>query len=192
MPFITEEIYQALPNKDMESIMISSFPQVIKKLINPQIEEQMETLKKVITSIRNLRILLNIKPTQAVNVTFATKDEDKINLLKKSVTMFPSLVHTGQLEFLHDSSGIKKAAVNVTDNIEIFIMLEGLIDIEQEKKRLMESAKKMKMELEQIEKKLSNKDFVNKAKKEAVDKAKEQEAKIKTDLTLLDRNISLL
>ncbi|MDD5066101.1 MAG: valine--tRNA ligase [bacterium] len=192
MPFITEEIYQTLPNKDAESIMVSPFPGSNKTLIDHKIEEEMETGKRIVTSIRNLRVMLNIKPTQLVKIKFSTEDREKAKLVNKLEQYIKFLCHAEEIQAAGRSVQIKRSAVNVTDNIEIFIDLEGLVDIEKEKARLLQAAEKIRREIAETEKKLKNEDFVKKAKEEAVAKVRQQREKSLENLRLLERNISIM
>ena len=83
MPFITEEYTRHYPIKYNESIMIAGFPKVEEKYIDGMIEFDMEILKRVITSIRNIRSLSNIKPTQKINVKLKISEKEKIMLIKE-------------------------------------------------------------------------------------------------------------
>ena len=192
MPFVTEEIYQGLPNKDSESIMISSWPETNNKLIHDEIENKIEILKHLITGIRNIRSLMNIKPNQMIKVILSTKEKGKQNLIKKTEKYIKFLANVEEVLIKEDTSDIKESAVNVVDDIEIFVPLEGLVNIEQEKARLNKKIEEIKKELAGIEKKLKNKNFMEKAKKEAIEKVKEKESQLKADLELLEKNISLL
>ena len=196
MPFITEEVYQALPNKDNGSIMIAGFPKVEEKYIDSMIESDMEILKRVITSIRNIRSLSNIKPTQKINVKLKISEKEKIMLIKEKEDIIKFLANIETIEIL-DASIIKtqhvsKAAVNVTDNIEIFVLLEGVINIEEEEARLENTIKKLKLELQQAEAKISNENFMNRANQDAIDKVKEKQKSLTEDIALLERNLALL
>jgi len=192
MPFVTEEIYQGLPNKDFESIMISSWPETNNKLIHDEIENKIEILKHLTTGIRNIRSLMNIKTNQMIKVILSTKEKGIQKLIKKTEKYIKFLANVEEVLIKEDTSDIKESAVNVVENIEIFVPLEGLVNIEQEKARLNKKIEEIKKELAGIEKKLKNRNFTKKAKKEAIEKVKEKAGQLKADLELLEKNISLL
>ncbi|MBU1078434.1 MAG: valine--tRNA ligase [Spirochaetes bacterium] len=190
MPFITEEIFQELPNKDAESIMISAWPEADKKLIDTSIEDDIEVFKRLVTAIRNIRSLMNIPPVAMIDVILSTKDKRKRELIKQSEKYIQFLAKVEKIELKDGPVKIEEAGVNVTDNIEIFVPLKGLIEVDKEKARLDKMIGGLKQELQNIDKKLKNKNFVEKAKKEAVDKVHERKAKIMDDLKLLEKNMA--
>lgn len=192
MPFLTEEIFQSLPNRDAESVMIAPFPSWDGKLIRPQLHEEMGVAMRVITSVRNLRNLLAIKPVDTVHVRFSTQDKKRADLIRRVEKIICFLARAGKIEPAGKSPKTRGMAVNVTDNIELFIELEGLIDVGKEKTRLTALAGKIRGEIAQTDKKLQNPDFIKKAREEAVLKVKEQKTRLEDDLKLLERNIRAL
>lgn len=192
MPFITEEVYSHLPNKDQDSIMISSWPEVEEKYIADELEEQIEVFKRLVTSIRNIRSLMNINPSQEIKVILSTDDKTKQTLIKKTEKYIQFLARVQDIRFKKQDEVINQAGVNVTDNIEIFVPLEGLIEPDNEKQRLIKMKEQLNNEMQGIEKKLTNKNFMEKAKKEAIDKVEERKVQIDNDLQLLNKNIEML
>ena len=192
MPFVTEELFQSLPNKDSDSIMISSWPDVEKALIKDEIEDKIEVFKHLITGIRNIRSMMNIQPKQMIKVILSTKDKTKQDLASEMEEYIKFLAGVEEVTIKKDRSKIEQSAVNVMDNIEIFVPLKGLVDIKKEKERLNKKAEELKKELSGVEKKLKNKNFMEKAKKEAVEKVKNKKIQLQADFELLNKNISLL
>jgi len=166
MPFVTEEIYQLITQrKDGESISTSDFPKVKKELINEKAEREMEFVKEVVTAIRNIRGEMNIPPSKLVEVKLKSKfiqfDQfDYIDRLAraKSISVNPQMPKP------------KASASSVTNNAEIYIPLEGLIDLDVERQRLQKEITRLEGSLAGIEKKLSNEKFVNGAPAEVVEK----------------------
>jgi len=176
MPFVTEELYQLIPvrrNLDEggkekikgESISISEFPKVNKELINPQADKEMDTVKNIVTAIRNIRGEMNIPPSKKINVFLKTKTvaDYQVEYIKK----------LGKVEELKiDKKLVKpKASVSaVITDCEIYIPLEGLIDLDVERQRLQKEITRLEGSLAGIEKKLSNEKFVNGAPADVVEK----------------------
>jgi valyl-tRNA synthetase len=166
MPFVTEELWQSIQDReDGESISTSEFPEVKKELINTKADKQMEFVQEVVTAIRNIRGEMNIPPSKLVEVKLKSKfiqfDQfDYIDRLAraKSISVSPEMVKP------------KASASAVTKNAEIYVPLEGLIDLDVERQRLQKEITRLENSLAGIEKKLSNEKFVSGAPAEVVEK----------------------
>ncbi len=192
MPFITEEIYNLLPNKDEDSIMISLWPCVEDEFINDSVENNIEILKRLITGIRNIRSLMNINPAQKIKAVLSAVEKDKADLIKRTELYIKVLANVEEIKVETQPVKIPQSGINVTDNIEIFIPLKGIIDIDKEKSRLKKMIDQYNNDLNGTLKKLNNKNFIEKAKEEAINKVKERKVKIEYDLKLLEKNFSSL
>lgn len=192
MPFITEEIYQRIPNKKDESIMISQWPEKDTELVDEQSEQDMEIVQRIVSSIRNLRALMRIKPEQEINVIITGKEEAKIEVIEKAEKYIRFLAKVSKIEYGVEIKKPKHSAINVTDNLEIFIPLEGLIDFEAEAKRLQKEVNEIKSDIEKLRKKLANKNFIEKAPQEVVEKVKEKEKLYTQNLELYEKNLKAL
>jgi valyl-tRNA synthetase len=168
MPFITEELWQLIKErKQGESISTSAYPQLDNALITPEAESEMETVQSIVTAIRNIRGEMNIPPGK------------KIDLIIKS-----SKVGTHQIDYIKKLANVDGASVGtdvgkpntsasaIVKNVEIYIPLEGLIDLDKERERLEKEIKRLEGSLIGIEKKLANEKFVNNAPNEVVEKEK--------------------
>ncbi|MBN1898462.1 MAG: valine--tRNA ligase [Spirochaetes bacterium] len=189
MPFITEHIYQKIPNKEKESVMISSWPKKDKSLVDERSEKGIILVQHVITSVRNLRALMGIKPENEVKVFISVKEKEKVDFLNKGQAYIKLLAKISGMTIGRGFSKPVKSAVNVTDNMEIFIPLEGLVDFEKQVQRLKKSRDEIKLEIESLSKKLANKNFIQKAPVQVVDKVREKENLLKSNLNLLEKNI---
>ncbi len=192
MPFITEDIYQKLPNKDAESIMISKWPDVISKLKFDDIEDYMEIVKRLISGVRNIKKLMNIKPSQEIKILVESSEKAKLEIIKFMEREIKFLANISDISIGEHINRPEHSATFVTDNIEIFIPLEGLIDFEKEKERITGKLTDMEKELSKVNKKLENKNFMEKAKPEAVAKVKEKAASLKEDIELYRKNLNSL
>jgi valyl-tRNA synthetase len=192
MPFITEDIWQRLPREhDTDSIMITSWPHEQKEFVSKKIDSEMELLIDVIQAIRNLRATWRIEHNREVDVFIKAKKKT-ISVLNANVRYINKLARVGNLDI---SSKMKKpphSAVLVIRDTEIFIPLEGIIDIGKEKKRLEEKLKGLRSELKKTEAKLKNKGFISQAPKDVIGKAREQKEAIKIEIGSLKKNLALL
>lgn len=166
MPFITEELWQLIKlRNDGESISTSGFPVANKELIDVTISEKMDFFQTLVGAVRNIRGEMNIAPSKNISILLKTNSFERsfIDYLKKL---------TRAEEIIVDANLTKpeKSASAIVKGVEIFVPLEGLIDIELERNRLEKEIERLDQSLNAIEKKLSNKSFVDKAPKDIVEK----------------------
>jgi len=175
MPFITEEIWQKLQTGE-ETIMLSDFPKEEKEFINIEAEKEFDYLKEIISAIRNIRGEANVSPSKKIEVIFKTADENARNILQNNAKILDKLANVEKYEFNVEIP--KLVGFRLVDTTEIFVPLAELIDLDKEIEKLEKSIEKTQVELDKVLKKLSNENFVNRAKPEAVEK----ERRIKEEL----------
>ena len=175
MPFITEEIWQKLQTGE-ETIMLSDFPKEEKEFINIDAEKEFDYLKEIISAIRNIRGEANVSPSKKIEVIFKTADENARNILQNNAKILDKLANVEKYEFNVEIP--KLVGFRLVDTTEIFVPLAELIDLDKEIEKLEKSIEKTQVELDKVLKKLSNENFVAKAKPEAVEK----ERRIKEEL----------
>ena len=175
MPFITEEIWQKLQTGE-ETIMLSDFPKEEKEFINIDAEKEFDYLKEIISAIRNIRGEANVSPSKKIEVIFKTADENARNILQNNAKILDKLANVEKYEFNVEIP--KLVGFRLVDTTEIYVPLAELIDLDKEIEKLEKSIEKTQVELDKVLKKLSNENFVNRAKPEAVEK----ERRIKEEL----------
>ena len=158
MPFITEEIYQAIPHT-CESIMISSYPQFDPALDYAEAEAHVERIIACITAIRTRRAEMNVPPSKKAKLYVVTKYEDTF---RSAAKILEKLAGASEV-ILTDSYESDDAVMIATDAGRLYIPLAEVIDFEKERARLTSEMKKNDGEIERIEKKLANEGFVAKA-----------------------------
>ncbi len=173
MPFVTEEIWQSLPG-NQGSIMVAQFPRVKESEIRPEEEKQMEGVMNVISSIRNLRSELNVPPAKKVEGVLYSMSSQSIDVLKENQVYLESLARTGAMTFQSGGERPKMSATAIVGDVEVFVPLKGLINLEDEEKRIQKSLGKLQEEMSQIHRKLQNEEFLKKARPEAIEKEKEK------------------
>ena len=183
MPFITSKIYDSLVHENKE-LMISSWPEVDEKNIYNEEESFIETMKEIIVEIRNIRAKMNVHPSRKVNLIFVTNSFEKE--LNESKDFIMKLGFGDSIRIQNDKSGIAENAVSIVkDKIELYMPLEGLVDLEEETKRKEEEIKKIEFEIQRAEKMLSNPGFVSKAPQAKIDEEKAKLEKYKEMLAKL-------
>jgi valyl-tRNA synthetase len=167
MPFITEEIWQKLPfKKEKESIMISEWPKDEGFLFKEEYED-FEFIKKLIMEVRKIRGDYNIPVSQKTKLFLRwISSLERKDIFLKRIEEIKRLTFSEEIEFTENP--FKKCAFGVVQGVEIYIPLEGIIDIEKEKRKILEEIEEIKGHILKIERRLSNEDFINKAKKEVI------------------------
>ncbi|HZJ78664.1 MAG TPA: valine--tRNA ligase [Clostridia bacterium] len=175
MPFITEEIWQTLPH-DGESIMISDWPKYNKELEFSNEEIEMERIMAAVKAIRNRRAEMNIPPSRKAKLFIET---DYKSTFKSATVIFQKLASASEVE-VGDNYNVDGAVSIVTNDSKIFIPMGELVDFESERKRLKKEIENTSKQLDGINAKLNNHNFVSKAP-EAVVAAQREKAKVLSD-----------
>ncbi len=184
MPFITEEIWQTLPHEG-ESIMISQWP-VYKDEYDFSVEEQeMDRIMEAVRAIRNRRAEMNVPPSKKAKYYIATAHKDTF---EKAGIFMQRLASCSEAE-IGDSFEIDGAVCIVTTDAKIYIPLGELVDFEKEIARLNKEKEKVLKDLEFIDKKLNNENFVAKAPKAVVDGQREAAKKLRDKIAMIDESI---
>ena len=158
MPFITEEIYQALPHAD-ESIMISAYPKYDEKLDFTSEEEEIARIIACIAKIRQRRTEMNVPPSKKAKLFVVTSYKDSFLHAEK---ILEKLASVSELHIVDEYDAGDAVAI-ATDAGNLYIPLADVIDFEKERARLSAEYEKNEGEITRLEKKLSNEGFVAKA-----------------------------
>ena len=185
MPFITEEIWQLIDErKEGESISTSEFPETDESKIDKDAEAEIEFMQSVVTAIRNIRGEMNIPPSKEIDVFLRA---DIVTEVQEAY--IKSLVKVGALTVDADLAKPKASASAVVKNCDIYIPLEGLIDLDVERQRIEKEINRLEGQLKGIEKKLSNENFVSKAPADVVEREKMKQHDWSESLKKLKSNL---
>lgn len=171
MPFITEEIWQALPHEG-QSITVAQWPQVNEVLRSQEAEEEMALYMEIIRSVRNIRAEVNVPMSKKIELLIKAADEISLARLKRGEEYLVRFCNPETLQIDIALAAPEKAMSAVITGAELFLPLAGLIDIEQELKRLQKELDTLQFEVERIEKKLGNQGFVAKAPAKVIEEEK--------------------
>lgn len=174
VPFVTEAVWGNFNPK--HELMLSHWPEANIKLIDEKDEKEFEKVKEIITAIRNLRAENNVEPGKKIKAQFIAKKK-----FKNNEEIIKDLARLETIEYVDRAD--KPAASAVVENIEIYLPLAGLIDIEKERSRLQKEIENVRKYIQEQEKKLKNREFTENAPKEVVgtEKKKLEEAKEKLE-----------
>lgn len=184
MPFVTTEIYRHLVKYNDKELMMSKWPKSKEEYDYNEEEKFIEIIKEITVEIRNIRAKMNVHPSRKVKLIFVTeKYKDKIESCKEFIQ---KLGFGNDIIFETNKENITGDAVKIVkEGIELFMPLEGLVDLEEEAKRKEEERKKIEFEIARAEKMLSNPGFVSKAPQSKIDEEKDKLAKYKEMLEKL-------
>ena len=193
MPFITEEIWQKLPQED-ESIMVSAFPEYQESHTDAEVEKVMATVMEVITGVRNIRGEMNLNPGLKLNALIKTSNSEIQKALQDQSTYIRELARVEQLNIGPDMEKPELSASSVLGDMDLIIPLEGMMDFQEERNRVEKELKKIEKDLIFLDKKLSNPNFVKKAPAEVIEKDEqrktslsEKQAKLEIQLKTIEQ-----
>ena len=190
-PHITEEIWSYLEIKNQKFIINSEMPNFDKQLINKNIEDEMNMIINSISAIRNIKASLNIPPSKTINL-YIRGPEKETSLIEKNVTLLNRLAKIDSIKAGPDIKKPNQSAAAIMKNIELFIPLKGLIDLNQEIARLEKQIEDMNGRLNAINKKLDNQNFVDRAPKDVVAHEKNKRADYEQQLNKIQDNLQSL
>ena len=202
MPYLTEELWFKLPNVSNAlhhsaysnaepTIMLTSFPPGDVSAIDENAESEMQAVIELISKVRNIRAEMQIKPSDKIAIHVAANAETQ-KIFSENKAQILKLARADKL-VLGESLNVPKASAKaVTATAEIAVPLEGLIDFEQEKKRLENQVNKLDVELQRLNGQLGNANFVDKAPTEKVQELRDRVAEIETQTKTLKANLEAL
>jgi valyl-tRNA synthetase len=182
MPFITEEIWQHLPHEG-ESITVSSWPVKQEDLHFPEAAKEFALVTEVIRSVRNIRSEMNVAPSKPIELQIKPKNKEILSALDNNRHYLVRFCNPSELVISDEISAPEKSMSTVLTGLEMYLPLEGLLNIDEEIKRLEKEAEKYAKEVERVQKKLSNEGFMKKAPEKVIaeERAKESDYQEKYD-----------
>ncbi|MFP5213612.1 MAG: class I tRNA ligase family protein, partial [Acidobacteriota bacterium] len=193
MPFVTEEIYQKLPQTS-GTIMKASFPKRLEKHLDDEAEEQMSLLMDIINGIRNIRGEMNVPPATKVEVVCLCEKDSDLALLKEHGATVTDLARLSNLQAakIGEANKPKLAASALARGVEVYVVLKDILDFESEAKRLQKEISKLEKESSLTQKKLSNEDYLQKAPPDVIEKEREKGARLSEKMEKLRRHLGVI
>jgi valyl-tRNA synthetase len=190
MPFVTEEIWQKIPEKTSGWIMTAEWPNAGP--VSKESVEKMEKLIGVITSIRNARAFWNIPVKEEIKALFGIKEKGDKDILEKNKLLINKLARCSIEKIDKNLDRPRQSVAALVKTISVFIPIGETIDVEKEKKRVEEKVEKFKGILSGIDKKLNNKGFLDRAPEDVVRQEKEKKTRFELEIRNLKENLDAL
>ena len=188
MPYITEELWQRvapLASVEAETIMLCAYPQADEKLIDNDAIEELEWVKQFIMGVRQIRSENDIKPGKPLPVICQNGSSKDQLRLEHSRSLLVSLAKLESINWLEANDQAPESATALVGDMNLLIPLAGLIDKDAELIRLQKKIERAQQDVNVIEAKLGNQNFVARAPAEVVNKEKEKLADSQSALTSL-------
>jgi len=190
-PFVTEEIWSVLPGK-RSSIMTESFPEEVDGWSNPEADAAADLLMGVVTGLRNIRSETGIHPSARIDGFVICPVKHKADVLKNNSRAVRERARVAELHILQEGKQPQGAASYIFNEIEIFVPLAGLVDVDQELAKLEKERNKVSLQLQKVEGKLGNSKFLNNAPEEVVAGEKEKQETMSAKLAKLEESMERL
>jgi valyl-tRNA synthetase len=199
MPFITEEIWQALPGSadcgmvneksKTRSIMLAEYPRFSDQRFFPEAAGAMERVMAVISGIRNIRGEMEVPPFREIAAILSCGSKESMRLMKHNEGSIISLARLASLAIGQAVEKPENASIQVSGDVQIFVPLKGLVDVEEEEKRLLKEIGKIDKDVEFLAKKLENPSFVERAPADVVSKEREKLAEFAGKKQVLEESL---
>lgn len=187
MPYITEEIWQSLPHEG-ESIMVSKWPVFEKAHCFQQAAEQMQSIMDVIRAVRNRRSEMNVPPSRKTHLYIATAAEA---VFQEGAPIIERLAFANGVE-VGTAFEIEGAVTIVTSGAKTYIPMDELVDKKAELARLTKELESAQKQYATTQQKLSNEKFLSKAPENVVEGVRQNAAKLKDHIALIQSSIDAL
>ena len=199
MPFITEEIWQTLPKAGTrngergtgtpQSIMLAPYPEYREHRSFPEAAADMERVMAVISGIRNIRGEMEVPPSREIAVILSCGSEESLRLMKHNEGAIVSLARLSSLALGIGMEKPEDASIQVAGDVQIYVPLRGLVNVEEEEKRLLKEIGKLDKDIEFLGKKLENPSFVERAPADVVAKEREKLTEFAAKKEVLEKSL---
>ena len=189
MPFVTEELWQHLAERSGQSLIRSAFPAAEGTWVDQKTEDEMAFVQDIINALRNIRGENNIAPSKEIKIQVRLAEGTSSTIFDTYSKYLQKLARVSAIEMLPASVKPKLASGAVVGGSEIFVPLEGLIDLDAERARIEKEIARLQQAIEATERKLANESFVARAPQDVVEKEREKLASFRTTVEKLQANL---
>ena len=192
-PFITEAVWQRLPRRmgDEPSIMVAAWPEVDDTCVDADAEAAMEMLQEIITSVRNVRAEYGVAPSTRVPLRFRDESGTLAGLLGRCARALDDLARVDDVAPRGPEDGVG-ASVVLRSGAELFVPLEGVIDLDKERARLRSELERTAGIAQGARKRLENESFVARAPAEVVEREREKLASVEEQRARIEATLQAL
>jgi valyl-tRNA synthetase len=191
MPFLSEKLYQYITSNNGKILANEKYPEYNENFINEKVMEDFSFIEQLITNIRTIKAELNLHTNK--NLTFLVKTEDvnEKKLILQESQIIKSLSQISQINFIEKEPS-EKFSTSIVKKSSIFLIIEGLVDIEKEIERLKKEIGKISETKEKLETKLSSKDFIEKAKPDIIERTKKELMEYQIKIDKLEEKLKMI
>jgi valyl-tRNA synthetase len=190
MPFITEEIWHHLPESG-KSLVTATWPEPEAGWLDEEAESVMKLLQEIISEARTIRAENHLPVKEKVNL-WITSDEKKRNLIAPFEEAIQLMAGVKKIEYVHQLPADKKLLKGVAGITEIGLLVTKPIDLSQEKDRLEKELAKVKEDLNRLEVRLNNREFLKKARAAVIEEHRERLFELKLKKEKLEKSLAEL
>ncbi len=190
-PFISEEIWYRLKNDSEPSSVVSEWPQANSSIVNKNAEAEMSFIQNLISAVRNIRSEMNVPPGSYAELKFKSSNNSYIEQVNRNSHAIMNLAKVKTIKHIDAYKLVASAAVAVDEELELFVPLAGLIDLEVEKNRLSKEIGRLDKQVEGLSKKLRNEQYLQKAPENVVQQDRDKLKNFTEKLEKLKANLNL-
>ena len=191
IPFVTEELWQELPHRG-KALIAAPWPTHQVTRLDEEAERHVTLLQQVVGAVRNIRGTMRVPPGRRADLLLKVMSEDVRQVLENTRNDLRELARVDGLQIGVDVSRPPASACAVLADLEVYVPLRGLIDVEVEKQRLDKERDRLEKALVGLEKKLSNEGFLKNAPSAVVEKERERQVEYQKTLDRVNENLALL
>jgi valyl-tRNA synthetase len=190
-PFITEELWSHFKRPEEPDLIVSSWPAVEENRFDETAEEEMSRLQEVVTAVRTIRSRMNVPPARKASLVVRC-EPDSGRFFQTHEAIIRTLA---RIDTITTGASVDKpphSATAVVQGMELFVPLEGLIDLQLEQERLRKRKVEIEGHLEGIRKKLANENFLTRAPLEVIDRERRKQADMTAELEKVKAHLEML
>jgi len=191
VPFVTEELWQRLPHEG-EVLIAAPWPEAEASWIDESAEKDMELVQQVVGAVRNIRGTMRVPPGRLADVHISVESAQAREVLRRAAPYVRSLARVSDLKVGPGLRRPKASAAAVLTELEVYVPLAGLIDVEAEAARLEKEADKMAGALDRLVAKLANGGFLANAPSAIIEQEQQREKELRQTLSRVRENIASL
>ncbi len=184
-PFVTEEIWSVLPG-ERRPLMISEFPEPVENWSSKQAEEEATLLMGIVAGIRNIRSESEVHPSAKIDAFVICLDDDRLKQLENHAGAIGDMTRLKSFHVQKTGDKPTDAATYIFEDMEIYVPLRGLVDVENELAKFEREKKKINAKLTQVNGKLNNEKFIANAPENVINKVKEEKASLDAKLAKIE------
>jgi valyl-tRNA synthetase len=186
MPYLTEEIWQAMWNRPEDrSIMMEPYPELDTAWFDLQAEKDMTFLMKIITAVRTIRGEMHVPPQSEADVVFCHVSPKEKELIEKQNILIKNLATISNVTYADEKPKLSASAIVGT--LEIYVPLEGLIDLDKERSRMEKEANRLRGLIKGAKAKLDNPNFLDRAPEDVVEKERSKVTEMSQSLDKIEQ-----